>query len=154
MKEVEPEIKFSDCQKSHHFDSKGLSSLQARALIKDDIEATKQYYYAQTSRTKQTPVDNQYKEEFERLVKEWVSAIRYKSIESQQVNHPAFFRIIAIGDKVKPSVFEEFSKRPFVAWLRALPAIIGVDIASEAENFPEAVRLWIEWGKENDYLPK
>lgn len=104
--------------------------------------------------TKQNLAKEKTKHEFERLVKEWVSAIKYKSLESQQTNHDAFFRIIAIGGKVLPSVFEEFSKRPFVAWLRALPAIVGHDVASEAKSFPEAVELWKEWGKTNGYLPK
>jgi hypothetical protein len=146
----------------HFLDNR--SQAEKMHCLMEDERAIKQYdvffrqhYISGDSEAKdfkqQTEVEK-IKQEFDNLVKTWVSDIKYKSIESQQINHDAFLRIIAIADKVLPSVFQEFSKRPFMAWLRVLPAITGQNIASEAKSFPEAVRLWIEWGKQNDYLPK
>ena len=102
--------------------------------------------------SRNTNTQHSLEQEFDGLIKIWVSAVKYKSLESQQINHPAFLRIIAIGEKVLPSVFAEFSKRPFMAWFKALPAIVGQDVASEAQTFPEAVELWIEWAKAHGYL--
>ena len=92
------------------------------------------------------------KSEFDTLVKVWTSTIKYQSLESQQIKHPAFLRIVSMGEKVLPYIFEEFSKRPFMAWFRALTAIVGQDIASEAKSFREAIELWLKWGKEKNYL--
>lgn len=107
-----------------------------------------------TTKSGQEYRDLQVKSEFDTLVKAWASAIKYTSLESQQIKHPAFLRIVSMGEKALPLIFGEFSKRPFMAWLTALPAIVGKNIAAEAKSFPEAVGLWIEWGKENSYLSK
>jgi hypothetical protein len=147
---------FPAFQKSHHFSGK-MTPEQLLRCDWEDRNAVKQYYIPPNvvaKEFKRQPESEKIKQEFENLVNEWVSAIKYKSLESQQINHGAFLRIIAIADKVLPSVFQEFTKRPFMAWLKALPAITGEDVASEAKSFPEAVKLWIEWAKENDYLPK
>lgn len=96
--------------------------------------------------------DLQVKSEFDTLVKVWSSAIKFYSLERQQVSHPAFIRIVGMGEKVLPLIFEEFSKRPFIAWLTALEAIIGKNIASEAQSFRETVELWLKWGKDKGYL--
>ena len=88
------------------------------------------------------------------MIDSWIDAIKYQSLESQQIKHPSFLRIIAIGNNILPYIFEEFSKRPFVAWLKALQAITGHDVASEAKNYKEAVELWLKWGRQNNYLKK
>lgn len=97
-------------------------------------------------------VDKSLKSEFETLVKVWTNAIKYLSTEKQQKDHPAFLRIVGMGEKVLPFIFEEFSKKLFMAWLSALEAIVGKNIASEAKNFRQAVRVWLDWGKANGYL--
>ena len=138
--------------------SEGNLSPEQRLKCDDEDRRSIQKYYIpvnlEAKEFVRTTKAEKTKQEFDDLIKEWVSAIKYKSLESQQINHPAFLRLIAIGDKVKPFIFEEFSKRPFVAWLKALPAIVGQDVASEANSFPEAIKLWLDWAKENDYLPK
>lgn len=165
MKESEGKIKgFTSRNKSRHFDSSGLSIMDAIRCLADDDDAVNQYrhlfrqkqhFITEDIKAKNSPKKSEaLEQEFDKLIKEWVSAIKYKSLESQQINHPAFLRTIALGDKFLPFVFEEFSKRPFMAWLKALPAIVGCDVASEAKSFPEAVKLWKEWGKENGYLPQ
>jgi hypothetical protein len=143
-------------QNSRHFTDKRSLEQLLRCEWEDRV-AVNQFYVPPNLVAKdfvrQSPIER-HKQEFACLIEEWVSAIKYKSLESQQINHPAFLRIIAIGEKVLPSVFEEFSKRPFMAWLKALSAIVGQDVASEAKSFPEAIKLWTEWGKESGYLPK
>ncbi len=96
--------------------------------------------------------DKSLKSEFEKLVKVWTESIKYLSSEKQQKDHPAFLRIVGMGEKVLPFIFAEFSKRPFTAWLSALEAIVGKNIAAEAKSFREAVNYWVEWGKMNGYL--
>lgn len=108
-----------------------------------------------TTTTGQDYRDEQVKAEFNNLVKAWTSAIKFYSLEKQQIGHPAFIRIVALparSEKVIPLIFEEFSKRPFVAWLTALEAIFGENVASEAQSFREAVEKWLEWGKKKSYL--
>jgi hypothetical protein len=92
------------------------------------------------------------KSEFDGLVTRWINAIKYLSTEKQQKDHPAFLRIVGMGERALPFIFEEFSKRPFVAWLSALEAIVGKDITAETMSFREAVSCWLEWGKAKGYL--
>lgn len=152
--------------KSHHFDASGLSLDDRMECLADDDRVINQYepllrqkqrFITEDTKAKNFPRKSEVetiKQEFDGLIKEWVSDIKHKSLESQQMNHPAFLRILVLSSKFLPFVFEEFSKRPFMAWFKALPAIVGQDVASEAKSFPEAVSLWKEWGKENGYLPK
>lgn len=163
MKAVKEKIEGYICETQSRHNPIGISRLLKEELERGDAYylATRRYYITESIKneelqaaTKDSLEKEKIKQEFDSLIKEWISAVKYKSLESQQINHPAFLRIIAVSDKVLPFVFEEFSKRPFMAWLRALPAIVGQDVASEAKTFPEALKLWIEWGKENGYLPK
>lgn len=105
-----------------------------------------------TTKSGQEYRDLQVKSEFDTLVKVWTSAIKYTSLESQQIKHPAFLRIVSMGEKILPLIFAEFSERPFMAWLSALEAIVGKNVASEAKSFREVVELWLKWGKEKRYL--
>lgn len=125
-------------------------------MIADDMECIEKqtFWYSYISRKEPTEELSSLLVEFEKLVETWENAIKYQSLESQQIRHPAFLRIVAIGNKFLPQIFERFSRRPFLAWFRALEAITGEDPAATAESVEEAIENWKEWGRINNYLPK
>lgn len=132
---------------SHHF---GVATAKMLADDRACIAA----WWLNSKSNEPNEQENAIKQEFVDLLNTWVNAIKYQSLESQQIKHPAFLRIIAIGNNVLPYIFEEFSKRPFIAWFKALQAITGQDAGSEAKSFKDAVELWLEWGRENNYFLK
>lgn len=91
------------------------------------------------------------KQEFNALVKTWFEETAHLSLVRQQIIHPSFLRIIGMGEDALPFVFREFEKIPMLAWLVALEAIVGEDMASDAKTHKDAVKIWLDWGKENAF---
>ena len=63
---------------------------------------------------------------FARLVDEWKRGRGHSSKLTDLVMHPAFQRIIGIGERAVPLLIEEMKERPD-HWISALRAITGVD---------------------------
>lgn len=92
------------------------------------------------------------KQEFETLVKTWKKATSHFSYTTQRIIHPAHLRIIGMGEKALPLILQEMNNYPSGNWFTALEAISGFDAAKDAHNIREAIHLWLEWGKQNQYL--
>lgn len=92
------------------------------------------------------------KSEFENLVKVWKKATHHYSFIRQKIVHPAYLRIIGMGEKVLPFILEELKERPSPGWFPALEAISGNDAAQAAKSIDEAVESWLNWGKQQSYL--
>jgi hypothetical protein len=68
------------------------------------------------------------------------------------VLHPAYQRIIGMGEQVLPLIFKDLSARGG-HWIWALSAITGeCDVAKSGDTFREAVQAWLKWGRKNGYL--
>ena len=92
------------------------------------------------------------KSEFENLVKIWKKATAHYSFIRQKIVHPAYLRIIGLGESAIPFILEELTKRPSSSWFPALEAISGKDVAHEAKSIDEAIQGWLNWGKQEQYL--
>jgi hypothetical protein len=86
---------------------------------------------------------------FGSLVEEWRDATRYLSSTRDIVAHPAYLRIIALGNRVTPLVLRELSRRS-EHWFVALKALTGGDpVDPDDWGNIEAMRTaWIRWGRE------
>ncbi len=91
--------------------------------------------------------------EFRELVEKWRKDTQHTSSVKKMVNHPAYQRIIKMGQDVLPLLFRELNSRR-EHWLVALSLITGEDPAPEGAAFGEAVDAWLAWGREKGYLPQ
>ena len=90
-------------------------------------------------------------EVFQALAAQWRKETRHLSSVSQMAMHPAYQRIIGMGEAVVPLILKEMRQRGG-HWLWALHAITGEDPAPPDANFHEAVKSWLQWGQEKGYL--
>lgn len=96
--------------------------------------------------------ETQTKSEFENLVKVWKKATVHYSFIRQKIVHPAYLRIVGMGEKAIPFILQELKERPSASWFPALEAISGNNAAPAAKSVDEAVQSWLNWGKQQSYL--
>jgi len=99
-----------------------------------------------------TEAETHIKPEFENLVKVWKKATVHYSFVRQKIVHPAYLRIVGMGEKAIPFILQELKERPSASWFPALEAISGNDAAQAAKTVDEAVQSWLNWGKQQSYL--
>jgi len=92
------------------------------------------------------------KQEFDALVQTWKRATSRFSIITQKIIHPAYLRIIGMGEKALPLILRELQQNPSIGWFTALEAISGENAALEAESIDQAISDWLDWGEERHYL--
>ena len=88
---------------------------------------------------------------FHELATQWNRETRYLSSVSKMVTHPAYQRIIGMGQTVIPFILKEMEQRGG-HWLWALHAITGEDPAPPDANFRDAVQAWLQCGKRKGYI--
>ena len=66
--------------------------------------------------------------------------------------HPAYQRIIGMGESAIPLLLEELDARPD-HWAWALRAITGVDPVPDASRgkLRPTADAWVKWGRDNGY---
>lgn len=66
--------------------------------------------------------------------------------------HPAYQRIIGMGDAAVPLILQELERSPD-HWFWALNAITGADPVPESRRgvMSEMVKAWLEWGVQHGY---
>jgi hypothetical protein len=92
-----------------------------------------------------------YRQEFEALSKTWQHDIKYSSLVSKKLIHPAFLRIVGMGEPVIPLILEALRDRP-THWFAALRATANIDPVPLNANPSEARRIWLEWGRSKGYI--
>jgi hypothetical protein len=90
-------------------------------------------------------------ERFEQLADQWERETGFSSSMEEIVSHPAYLGIVAMGLQALPFIFERLEDVA-AAWFPALQAIVGRDVAQEADTAEEAITAWLEWGNEHGYL--
>ena len=95
------------------------------------------------------------KSEFQRLAHQWREETGMLSSVSQITMHPAYQRIIGMGERAVPLILQELEERPD-HWFRALQAITGENpIPSEAAgNLRHMAEAWLNWGREKGVVAK
>jgi hypothetical protein len=84
--------------------------------------------------------------EFESLAECWRREATHFSLEWQQAMHPAYQRIIGMGDGAIPLILDDL-KRTRSRWFWALRALNkGVDVAANVTSHGEKVAAWLAWG--------
>jgi len=87
---------------------------------------------------------------FSALRDQWKRDTLVESSMTAIVLHPAYQRIIGMGDRALPFLFAELKREP-AQWFWALEAITGEDVASDDLPFAERVTRWLEWGRQHGF---
>lgn len=90
---------------------------------------------------------------FSHLAQSWHNDTAHLSSVHAMARHPAYQEIINMGPEVVPLILQEMQRKPD-HWFWALHAITGEDPAPKGSTVREATQAWINWGKNQDLLPK
>jgi hypothetical protein len=90
---------------------------------------------------------------FAALADQWRRETGLHSSISKKVNHPAYQKIIKMGEAVLPYIFAELHERPG-HWFAALEAITGASPvkSANATDMRGATEAWLQWGRKNGYV--
>ncbi len=115
-----------------------------KAIIFSKIRELRAHYHEPVSRSQGVTVA----ERFGRLSWEWKSSVKYLSSMNEIVLHPAYQKIIGMGNDVLPFILRELEES-LHHWFWALRSITGVDpVPPESRGMPkEMARAWLEWAK-------
>lgn len=83
--------------------------------------------------------------EFADLAEQWRRDTQQLSHISKKVAHPAYLRIIGMGEAVVPLLLEALRDRP-AYWFAALKSTANVDPVPVGANPSEAREAWLTWG--------
>lgn len=91
--------------------------------------------------------------EFDALVQQWRRETAMLSSTERKAMHPAYQRIIGMGQDAIPLVLNEMQRQPG-HWFWALRAISGADPvpAEHIGNVAAMTDDWLGWGREHRYL--
>lgn len=89
---------------------------------------------------------------FQSLAREWKEATRFSSRASEMAKHPAYQKIIRMGDEVVPFILKDLSKDPH-HWFIALTQITGAQPvqATNRGDLDAMARDWLDWGRRAGY---
>jgi hypothetical protein len=89
---------------------------------------------------------------FLQLAEQWRRETGMLSVVSKMAMHPAYQRIIGMGQPVVPLILRELEQEPD-HWFWALQAISGDDpvLAEQRGHVAEMATAWLEWGRAHGY---
>ncbi len=92
-------------------------------------------------------------ETFRALADQWREETGMLSSMSKKLAHPAYQKIIALGEPAVPLILRELRDRPGF-WFEALKAITRQSpVPPDERTDPRRVReRWLNWGKEKRYI--
>ena len=89
---------------------------------------------------------------FNELASEWRRDTALESFINRKAMHFAYQSIIGLGPAAVPLLLESLAQEPR-DWFWALAAIAREDPAEGIDNFDDAARAWLEWGRTPKELP-
>jgi type I restriction enzyme M protein len=89
--------------------------------------------------------------QFGLLAEQWRRETGPYSSISRKVQHPAYQKIIAMGEPALPLILREMRDRP-AHWFTALRAIAKSPPENEGADIGRATATWLKWGQERGYL--
>lgn len=91
-------------------------------------------------------------ENFLQLSQQWRQETGMLSVVSKMVIHPAYQRIVGMGQPVIPLIFRELEREPD-HWFWALQSITGENPVSvdRRGDIVQMAAAWLEWGKAHGY---
>ena len=92
------------------------------------------------------------RETFERLADEWERGRPRGADVAQMTQHPAYQRIIAMGEPAVPWLLQRLAEKPN-HWFVALNAITGArPVPPESRGrVKEMAQAWLDWGRQKGY---
>lgn len=114
---------------------------------RNDVECNEQ---EQQNRHLNSP--NDLAGEFRRLADQWKKETRHCSKMDQITGHPAYRRIVAIGEPVVPLILQDLD-RSGGDWFQALREITKTNpVPAESRGKVREIReAWLRWGREQGY---
>jgi hypothetical protein len=90
---------------------------------------------------------------FADLVRAWRHGIKFESSTTRILGHPAFRRIVALGEPAIPLILREIQREPDHLSF-ALREITGTSPvpAGAAGNMARIAALWLAWGRKQGYV--
>ena len=89
---------------------------------------------------------------FRALAAEWHRATDHLSTTADIVLHPAYLKIIGMGEAALPFILREFESGRNGHWFIALASIVGESLVSDSATYDQALRAWLEWGRARGYV--
>ena len=89
------------------------------------------------------------KSTFDELAEIWKADTALLSSVYQKALHPAYQRIIGLGEPVVPILLDALARGDYDEWYWALRAITGEDPVSDSVrgNVEQMAEAWMQWGK-------
>jgi hypothetical protein len=86
---------------------------------------------------------------FRKLADEWKSETGHLSFISQRVRHPAYRKILSLGESAVPFILKELEAEPN-HWFHALFQLTGENPIGPkfSGTVTDAAKIWVEWGKD------
>ena len=92
-------------------------------------------------------------EEFVRLAAQWQAETAGASVTRRIVSHPAYLRIIGMGDRAVPWILDQLENGE-AHWFEALHAITGANPVPDEDRgvYAKMARAWLAWGRDNGWI--
>ena len=92
-------------------------------------------------------------EEFVRLAAQWQVETAGASVTRRIVSHPAYLRIIGMGDRAVPWILDQLENGE-AHWFEALHAITGANPVPDEDRgvYAKMARAWLAWGRDNGWI--
>ena len=89
---------------------------------------------------------------FEALASEWKEQVGGSSFVAEKTRHPAYQKIIEMGQVVVPFLLRELEQKP-THWFEALKAITGANPIQPEQRgrTKQMAQAWLKWGREQGY---
>lgn len=154
--ERRPEV--VDNQEGTSGGSRGADKLYSLILLRKELWDARRWqispYLFQASGTQgEARAEPSFETAFRLLADQWRRETGLLSSVSQIAIHPAYQRIIGMGNKAIPLILQELEKRP-AHWFWALAAITGenpvpLEVRGDVIRMADA---WIRWGRSRGYI--
>lgn len=91
--------------------------------------------------------------QFDELATRWERETRNLSSPQAMASHPAYAKIIRLGNDALPLIFERMERQPGF-WFEALRRITGEDPVQSAQrgNVDAMWKAWVKWGTERGHI--
>lgn len=92
-------------------------------------------------------------EEFVNLAAQWQAETAGASTTRRIVSHPAYLRMIGMGDHAVPWILDQLEGEE-AHWFEALHAITGANPVPDEDRgvYAKMVQAWLTWGRDNGWI--
>ena len=93
------------------------------------------------------------KSKFQNLIAQWRKDTVFLSSSTDKLSHPAYLKIIGMGEPALPLIFREMKERGG-HWFLALRSISDADPVNPEDvgKIKKMTEAWLQWGMQNGYL--